>query len=156
MWQVKRSVYTQQHLAVYMSVASKNTGMQRVKTPVKTPFLLTFFQDRIAILLSLRIPIRTETLANLKWGNIQHSHDAQSDNCILEGNGNHKVFFIFSNNFSLVFQKLTRKCHKISIKILKHLYEVFSTFFQIFFRNFSKISKKDFRYFFIISRISII
>ncbi len=34
---VKRSVYTQQCLAVYTSSASKNAGVQRVKTPVKTP-----------------------------------------------------------------------------------------------------------------------
>ncbi len=33
---VKRSVYTQQCLAVYTTVASKNIGVQRVKTPVKT------------------------------------------------------------------------------------------------------------------------
>ncbi len=35
----KRSVYTRQHLAVYTSVASKNAGVQRVKTPVKTLLL---------------------------------------------------------------------------------------------------------------------
>ncbi len=29
-----------------------------------------FFFDRIALLLSLRIPIRTETSADLKWGNV--------------------------------------------------------------------------------------
>ncbi len=35
----KSSVYTQQRLAVYMSVASKDAGMQRVKTTVKIPLL---------------------------------------------------------------------------------------------------------------------
>ncbi len=31
---------------------------------------LTFFYDSIVLLLNLHIPIRTETLADLKWGNI--------------------------------------------------------------------------------------
>ncbi len=38
-WRVKYSVNMRQHLAFYTSVASKNTGVQRVKTPVKTPLL---------------------------------------------------------------------------------------------------------------------
>ncbi len=52
------------------------------------------------IILNTTIDFLTETLADLKRENIYRSHDAQSDNCILEGNRNHKVFFIFSNNFS--------------------------------------------------------
>ncbi len=39
MWRVKHSLNTQQHLAIYTSVASKNAGMQRVKTPMKTLLL---------------------------------------------------------------------------------------------------------------------
>ncbi len=31
---------------------------------------IDFFNDLIVLLLSLRIPIRTEKLADLKWGNI--------------------------------------------------------------------------------------
>ncbi len=54
-----------------------------------------FFYNCIALLLSLRIPIRTETLPDFTWGIIEQSHDAQIDNCILEGNRNHKVFIIF-------------------------------------------------------------
>ncbi len=38
-YQVKRSVDMQQHLVVYTSVASKNAGVKRVKTPVKTPLI---------------------------------------------------------------------------------------------------------------------
>ncbi len=37
---VKRSVYTQQCLPIYTSVASKNAGVWREKIPVKTPFLI--------------------------------------------------------------------------------------------------------------------
>ncbi len=36
---VKRSVNMRQHLAVYTCVVSKNAGVQRVKTPAKTPLI---------------------------------------------------------------------------------------------------------------------
>ncbi len=79
---------------------------------------------------SLPIPIRTETLADLKWGNIYHSHEARVITAFSKETEIIKYFHIFPIIFHKFFQKLTRKCHKISIKILKSLYEVFFAFFK--------------------------
>ncbi len=38
--------------------------------------------------------MKVETSGDLKWENIKHSYEAQSDNCIIEGNRNYDVFFI--------------------------------------------------------------
>ncbi len=46
------------------------------------------------------------------------------------------------------FQKLTRKCDKISIKILKNMYKLFPTFLQIFFTISVKLRRNIFNVFF--------
>ncbi len=58
MWRVKCSLYTRQSLAVYTSIASKNGGVQRVKTPVKTTLLVKFNLTRSYCNWQLRINSR--------------------------------------------------------------------------------------------------